>query len=221
MKEYYKAYEERYKKYHKEKNKAWAGKEPSYILKELLKNEKNKTILEIGCGEGQNANYLLENGYNVTASDVSQSAIDWCKTTYKFKDKFFVLDVLNNNHTNKYDVIYTISTLHMLIFDDDRKKFLDFIYNHLNDNGKAIITIMGDGETERNSSDASKAFDLITRNVNGEDVVVASTTCRIVNWNNFLNELSNSNLKPITYYTTSEISGFNISMLAIVEKKNK
>ena len=53
MKEYYKAYEDRYKKVHKETGLAWAGERPSPILKKLLKKHhanKDSSILEVSYG---------------------------------------------------------------------------------------------------------------------------------------------------------------------------
>ena len=38
MEKYYKAYENRYKTVHEETGQAWAGDQPSYILKDLLTN---------------------------------------------------------------------------------------------------------------------------------------------------------------------------------------
>ena len=65
MKEYYKAYDDRYKTYHTNEGVAWAGNRPSYILKDMfekhIKDKPNAEILEIGCGEGQNAIYLMQN----------------------------------------------------------------------------------------------------------------------------------------------------------------
>lgn len=226
-KEYYKAYDKRYKAYHDQENQAWAGDRPSYVLKDIInkyiKNNMDSKILEIGCGEGQNAIYLLQNGYNIEASDVSREAIKWCKKEAKKHDikegHFFVLDVLNNKLTKKYDLIYSISTLHMLVRDEDRKKFLDFVHDHLNDSGTAIITIMGDGIKEQNNSDITKSFDDAERIINGKKVTVATTSCRIVNWETFFNELRNSNLSVLNHYINNEISGFNSSM--IVELKRK
>jgi len=228
MKEYYKAYDDRYKTYHTEEGIAWAGDRPSFLLKEIfekhIKDKQNAEILEIGCGEGQNAIYLMKNGYNISATDVSEQAIVWCKKEAERNNlntnNFFVLDALDNNLTNKYDLIYTISTLHMLVLDEDRTNFLKFIYEHLKDDGVAIISIMGDGINERNNTDITKSFEKVERNINGKTVQVASTSCRIVNWETFFNELQTANLKVINNFTTTEISGFNSSMIVEVRKQN-
>lgn len=176
----------------------------------------------MGCGEGQNAIFLMQKGYNIEATDVSKEAIDWCKKMALKKhldpNKFFVLDALNNKLTKKYDLIYSISTLHMLVLDEDRKKFLDNIYSHLAKDGFAIITVMGDGKKEKNNSDITKSFDVVKRVVNGKTVSVAQTSCRIVNWETFSREIFNSKLMIIEQQISKEISGFNSSMVVVVKK---
>lgn len=226
MKEYYKAYEDRYKKIHAEKGVAWAGDRPSETIKRLLEKygcSKDVPVLELGCGEGQNAIYLMENGYNILASDVSKEAIHWCKAEAKKNGlaakNFFVMDALNNKMKDKFDFIYSVCVLHMLVLDEDRKKFLDFVHDHLTEKGKAFIVIMGDGEMEKNDSDITKAFELAERKLGDENVQVATTSCRIVSWKTFFKELETSNLKVLNSYIDKTISGFPISMVAEVERK--
>ena len=228
MKNYYVAYDERYKKIHTEEKVSWADENPSKIILDLLlkygANNSSK-ILEIGCGEGQNAIYLMKNGLNITATDVSPEAINWCKNRARESkvdiNNFFVLDALDNNLALKYDYIYAISTLHMLVKDEDRHNFLTFISSHLKDNGKAIISIMGDGIQEKNNSDINKSINLSERKFNGKFVQVATTSCRIVNWENFQQELINGKLSIIEKFNTAEISGFNNSMVVVCEKLNR
>ena len=225
MEEYYKAYEYRYRKIHSEENAPWAGDKPTEILADYLEKygATNKSkILEVGCGEGQNAIFLMKKGFNILASDVSVEAISWCKKKAKEngvdENNFFVLDVLNNNFQGEFDFIYTISTLHMLAKDADRIQFLNFIYSHIKNDGKAIITIMGDGKSEQNNDDLTKAFELTERQFNGKLVKVARTSCRIVNWTTFERELKNSKLSIIEKFNTSKVSGFNDSMFVVCQK---
>lgn len=213
------------KKIHTEENLNWAGEVPTTLLLDYFKKyglTQNSDILEIGCGEGQNAIFLMKNGYNIQASDVSPEAIMWCKKKAReqgVSDKnFFVLDVLNNNLQEKYDFIYSISTLHMLVLDEDRHNFLKFIHSHLKENGRAMITIMGDGEMEQNNSDITKSFELTDRPFNNKIVKVAATSCRIVNWSTFIQELQNANLLVIEHFNSKEISGFDNSMVVICKK---
>lgn len=63
--EYYEAYDDRYKQVH-QKSLKWFSDNPSKIVDETIKEygiSKEAKIIEIGCGEGRDAIYLLENGY--------------------------------------------------------------------------------------------------------------------------------------------------------------
>lgn len=225
MRKYYEAYEDRYKKIHEEKGRAWAGERPSALLETLLKKYKgdeNSTILEVGCGEGQNALNLISKGFNIEASDVSNEAILWCKKWAKERGidekHFFVMDALNNNLNKKYDFIYSVAVLHMLTEDEDRINFLKFICKHLNENGMAFIIVMGDG-VETRKTDSSKAFELTSRPFGEEMVQVATTSCRMVTWEEYLTELDKAGLEVVSHYLDNTISGFVSSMVAEVKRK--
>lgn len=76
---YYKAYDDRYRQVH-EKGLQWFDKAHSPILEETVRKyvKPLDSILEIGCGEGRDAAFLLSHGYNVRATDVSSEAISFC-----------------------------------------------------------------------------------------------------------------------------------------------
>ena len=126
------------------------------------------------------------------------------------------MDILKNNLKKKYDFIYSVAVLHMLVEEKDRLKFLVFIRKHLKENGKAFIIVMGDGKEERRS-DTTKAFDLADRPFGDSIVKVATTSCRMVNWEKLLEEMDNANLKVLNYYNDKTISGFVNSMVVEVE----
>ena len=73
MSKYYEAYDKRYKQVHS-KGLAWSTSTNTKIVEEIINKyhlEKSK-ILEIGCGEGRDARYLLNKNYNVIATDISK-----------------------------------------------------------------------------------------------------------------------------------------------------
>ena len=79
--EYYKAYEERYKKVH-ESNNLWEIPKPTpEVLNTINKYKitKDSKILELGSGEGRDVIFLLDKGYNVLALEYSISAVNKCK----------------------------------------------------------------------------------------------------------------------------------------------
>jgi 2-polyprenyl-3-methyl-5-hydroxy-6-metoxy-1,4-benzoquinol methylase len=57
---------------------------------EMLSQDKNKTILDLGCGNGWLVDFLLAKGYNIYGTDVSPSGVAIGKQ--KHPDRFFVLD---------------------------------------------------------------------------------------------------------------------------------
>ena len=217
-KKYYEAYDDRYKKIHEETSLAWAGERPSPTLEKLLKKygaDENSSILEIGCGEGQNALNLINLGYNIEASDVSPEAIKWCKERARVNNidekHFFVMDILKNSLDKKYDFIYSVAVLHMLVEDEDRIGFFNFIRSHLKENGRAFVIVMGDGKETR-KTDASKAFELADRPFGDKMVRVATTSCRMVTWEEEFEEIKKANLKILDHYLDTTISSFVCSM---------
>ena len=220
MRKYYEAYDERYKAVHK-KNLRWMGYESSPIVAEIVQKygiSKENTLLEIGCGEGRDAIALLEKGYNLLATDVSPQAVNYCKSQYKeFADRFDLLDAVSGTTNKKFDYIYSVAVIHMLVPDEDRKAFYSFIKEHLTENGIALICTMGDGEMER-KTDVSVAFDLGERVCEGETVLVAETSCRIVTAQTFEKELKDTGFEIIEQGFTSIENHFPVMMYAVVKR---
>ena len=217
---YYEAYDDRYRQVHGE-NLQWFASSPSAIVGEVLAryNIKGK-ILEIGCGEGRDAGYLLERGYDVLATDVSPAAVDYARKRFpEFAGRFRVLDCLAENLDEKFGFIYAVAVIHMLVPDADRAGFYGFIRDHLAPGGVALICTMGNGEWER-QSDISRAFDLQTRvhEPTGREVRIAGTSCRMVSWETFRRELAENGLAVVEEGITAVEPDFPQMMYALVEK---
>ena len=221
MSKYYEAYDKRYKQVHS-KGLAWATSINTKIVEDIIKKYhlEKENILEIGCGEGRDAKYLLDNNYKVLAVDVSQEAIDYCqKMDSNHKDNYKVLDVLSDNIQDKYGFIYSVACLHMLVLDEDRSRFYQFIYNHLEENGYAFILTMGDGKKE-SKSDILDAFNN-TKRIHQEsvqEIEVAMTSCRIVNFDTIFQEIKNNGFKTIEYGITEIENHFDKMMYILIKK---
>ena len=222
--EYYKAYEKRYQQVYKH-NYLWSSKEPTPdVIETILKENipSNAKILELGCGEGRDAIFLLNKNYNVLAVDYSNTVIEKCKelSNYKYNDKFKRFDIICDSLEDKYDFIYSIAVIHMFVNKKHRNKFYKFIYNHLKVNGSALIVSMGDGNKEY-MTDIKKSFDNVERIVTNNDkkINVVATSCNIVNWDTFENELSNNNLVIKRKWISKKIPEFNPAMCVSVCKR--
>lgn len=101
---------------------------------------KFKRILIPGIGYGRNAKLFLENGFEVTGIEISESAIDLAKanglnclihhgsvTCMPFDDK-------------KYDGIFCYALIHMLN-KTERKDFLKACFNQLKHNGIMVFVV--------------------------------------------------------------------------------
>ena len=134
------------------------------------------------------------------------------------EENFSVLDCLSTTLDNKFDFIYGIAVIHMLVLDKDRDGFYQFIQNHLNENGIALICTMGDGEFEV-QSDINKAFLLQEREHETGKMMVASTTCRMISFNTFEKELDRNQLEIVEKGLTSSLPDFNSLMYVVVRRK--
>lgn len=219
---YYEAYDDRYRQVH-QKSLKWFSDSPSKIVEETIQKYKitrDSKIIEIGCGEGRDAVSLLKNGYNVIATDISSIAIAHCKEWFpNFSNSFKILDCLSQQLTEHFDFIYAVSVLHMLVLDTDRKLFYKFIFNHLKEDGIALICTIGDGKEEW-SSNIEHAFELQKRKheETGEELLIAGTSCRKVGFDTLRKEIYDNNLKLLESGTTSIIPDFPTIMYAVLEK---
>ena len=217
---YYNAYDDRYRQVH-EQNLQWFDKNPSAIVTETIREfsvSHQHKLLEIGCGEGRDAYPLLEQGFDLLATDVSPEAIAFCKKRMPdYAKRFQILDCVTEKMSETFDFIYAIAVVHMLVPNADRYAFYNFIRRHLKSNGIALICTMGDGNIER-QTDIRTAFDIQSRihEQTGKAVQIASTSCRMVNFQTFENELEQNGLVIIKKGITAIEPDFPQMMFAVV-----
>ena len=222
---YYEAYDDRYRQIHS-RNLQWFDDVPTPIVAAVIQEygiTSRHQILELGCGEGRDAYPLLQQGYRVLATDISGAAITYAKRKWpEHEENFAVLDCISGKLQEKYDFIYAVAVVHMLVEDADRDGFYTFIRNHLTTDGIALICTMGDGNMER-QTDTQTAFDLQTRihEATGQELSIASTSCRMVSFATFHNELERNGLKILDEGTTSAPPDFPVLMYALVKANMK
>ncbi len=221
MKKYYEAYDERYKTVHAA-GVSWASAEPTPIVLQTIEKYRlgrSAKMLEIGCGEGRDAKALLEKGYDLTAGDISPEAIEYCKKRLpEYKDRFEIIDCVAGRHERRYDFIYAVAVVHILVADEDRDAFYRFVYEHLNDGALALVCSMGDGETER-KSDIGEAFELREREHETGRMLVPATSCRTVSFETFEKEIGRNGLEIEEKGLTEALPEFDSLMYALVKRK--
>ena len=99
----------------------WADLEASpYLVSWLEKNpidKPSKRACVIGCGVGDDAEALSKFGFEVTAFDISVTAIELCKNRYKdTKVNYVVADLFDypKEWFESFDVVYECNTIQVL-----------------------------------------------------------------------------------------------------------
>lgn len=221
QRKYYEAYDDRYRQIHGA-GLQWFYDDPTPIVMETVDEfhiPKSSKILELGCGEGRDAYPLLKCGYDLIATDISEAAIRYAGQKWpEFAGRFAVLDCVCADIPERFDFIYAVAVVHMLVEDSDRDGFYTFIRKHLNPGGIALICSMGDGETER-KTDIQTAFDLQSRTheQTGREVQIASTSCRMVSFATLHEELQRNGLVVIKEGMTASEPDFPVLMYAVVK----
>lgn len=133
---------------YQDENMITFSSEPNATLKEFehLLNKQSK-IIDIGCGEGQNAFYLAKQGYcNVDAFDISEHGI--AKLQQKCRKEnillnAFTADLTTYQFQQKYDLIMSFGTLHF-VKKSDWKDFINRAKMYTNAGGIHIIQLFTD-----------------------------------------------------------------------------
>lgn len=222
---YYHAYEGRYQQIHSE-GKQWASDAPSSIVLQTIEKyhlPKEAQLLEIGCGEGRDAAVLLHQGWQLLATDISEEAVRYCREKFsEYADHFAVLDCLEDGMERQFDLIYAVSVLHMLVTDQDRRKFYHFIGEHLKQQGIALICTMGDG-TEEHCTGLSTENIVEQRQTGRPDDVaqVPRLPCKVVSFAGLRKEIDIAGLQLLEMGRTAALPDFPQMIYAVVKKERK
>jgi len=109
-------------------------------LMKWLSIAKNKTILDIGCGNGYFVNELIAKGYKAYGIDASEKGIEQARKTNP--DAFFVMDVSSNElpsllRSIKFDMIICTEVIEHLY---DPVAFIKFCRSILSPGGEIMIS---------------------------------------------------------------------------------
>lgn len=127
----------------------WADLAPNKFLvkfaeKTNLRGNGRKALV-VGCGLGDDARYLYDLGFDVTAFDISQTAIDWARRIHQDTNiKFFAVDLFNPPHEwfQAFEFVLEVYTIQPLPVEM-RSKVIDAIANFVEFRGSLLIVTRG------------------------------------------------------------------------------
>lgn len=103
------------------KNNNVFGSQHNRFLDNILNYLKTGTVLDLGAGEGRNSLFLAEQGFKVTAIDISSVAIEKVKKLAAERNlqiETQVADIAEVVFDNDFDLIICIHILHHLSAED-------------------------------------------------------------------------------------------------------
>lgn len=124
--------------------KELAPKKPSQFAMDIMKYlEKDKKMVELGCGNGRDSVFFSENGIDVLAIDQSDKSIDLLKSSCKndkiefIADDFIRTSILNNE---TFDYVYSRFTIHSIL-EEEEDILIKKVYNSLKPKGLFFIEV--------------------------------------------------------------------------------
>ena len=132
----------------------WADLEPNKFFRTWaedvgLSGEGRKALV-VGCGLGDDARYLDDLGFEVSAFDISETAIEWAKRVSTGRNiKFEVMDLFEPSRgwLGAFDFVLEIYTIQPLPMEM-RERVIDSIASFVADNGELVVVTRGREDNE-------------------------------------------------------------------------
>lgn len=105
-----------------------------YLFKKYL--NKNMSIIDMGCGNGEMSQLLIENGYTVDCAEIFLAGLKICKS--RFETRYFQMNLNKNPFENEYDALISIDVLEHL---EDDISVLKGFYKSAKKGGIIIIVV--------------------------------------------------------------------------------
>lgn len=132
-----------YDKIYSENKVTFGGGRPEKIVQDILRYRTSGSVLELGAGEGRNSLFLCNNGFDVTAQDISEVGINKIikqATDNNLKIKTEVGDARALNLNSNFDIFICTFALHHFL-RDEALVLIEKIQKYTNPDGLNAITV--------------------------------------------------------------------------------
>lgn len=132
----------------------WADLEPNKFLRRYAEETNlqgnGRNALVVGCGLGDDAKFLHDLGFKVTAFDISKTAIDWARKLHSETDiKFFAADLFDTPKEwyQAFEFVLEVYTIQPLPLEM-RPQTIDAIANFIEMRGELLVVTRGREDEE-------------------------------------------------------------------------
>lgn len=132
----------------------WADLEPNKFLRRYAEKTNlrgnDRTALVVGCGLGDDAGFLHDLGFKVTAFDISRTAIEWARKLHSDKDiRFFAADLFDTPKEwfQNFEFVLEVYTIQPLPLEM-RPQTIDAIANFVRMGGALLVVARGRDDDE-------------------------------------------------------------------------
>ena len=124
--------------------------------KDIFEKSKDTTIIDLGCGRGNNSLYLVENGFRVISCDISDVAIERVKT-YIPEAETMIFDMQDGLpfESESSSIIIADLCLHYFTWNET-KKILQDIKRVLKNGGHLLCRVNSTKDTNYGAGQGSK-----------------------------------------------------------------
>jgi len=145
---------DRFKQRYKSGDTPWDIGKPDFNLVEVVTRKPvlSCKALDIGCGTGDNAIWLAQNGFKVTGTDTSDIALEKAKekaSKANVECNFMLADFLEDKIGGaRFGFAFDRGCFHSFSSDNERKKFARNVAAHLEEAG-LWLTLVGNADEDR------------------------------------------------------------------------
>jgi tellurite methyltransferase len=153
--------ENHYNKIYSENEKTFGGGKPEKVVSDITKYKSSGLVLELGAGEGRNSLFLAEQGFEVTARDISQVGVEKLNKAAQEKGLNIhteVKDIRTLDTDRQYDIFVCTYVLHHLS-REDAVSLIKQMREHTSEDGlNTITTFTENGDFYRNNPDTDNFY---------------------------------------------------------------
>ena len=134
-------------------------KDLSHFFRIRISDNKNFSVIDLGCGNGAQAHYIEKSGNLINNNIFDVTATDIINVLEYDVKNFIIDDALDSRLTKKYDIIVDRGLIHNLFhLKNKRHKYFEMIGNIIHDESYILLKVLSPYEARFNPATHSGPY---------------------------------------------------------------